>query len=483
MNKRLLLNVLGKILLIEAGAMALSLAVSVYYGDGDTLAFIKTIGLILLVAIPMWALSHPKDLNLRAREGFVAVGAAWVLMSLFGSLPFVFSGLIPDFPSAIFECVSGFTTTGASVLTNFPEKDFRGVFYWRSFAHWIGGMGVLVLTLAILPTMSGRTSHLMRAESPGPSLYKLVPKIGNTAKLLYLIYTALTAALVILLVLAGMDWFDALIHAFGTAGTGGFSNRALSVGAFHSPLIDGIITVFMLVFSINFALYYKVLRGSIKDLLHSEELRAFLLISGISTLLITLNILPKFGNFFSALRYGSFHMASIISTTGFMTTDFNLWPQFSRVIFVLLMFIGACAGSTGGGIKVVRTVLLGKMCIRQVRQTFQPRKIKVVSFEGKAIEEDMLSQLTVFFFAYVLLLMMGTLLISLDDLYDFETNFSAALSCISNVGPGLGMVGPMGSYAEYSGFSKIVLSIVMLAGRLELFPILVLFHPAVWKKQ
>ncbi len=483
MNKRLLLNILGKILLIEAGAMALSLAVSLYYRDGDTLAFVKTIGLTVLAAAPMRAFSRPRDLNLRAREGFVAVGAAWVLMSFFGSLPFVFSGLIPDVPSAFFECVSGFTTTGASVLTNFPRDDYRGVFFWRSFTHWIGGMGVLVLTLAILPGMTGRTSHLMRAESPGPSLSKLVPKMGDTAKLLYLIYTVLTAVLVVLLVIAGMDVYDAVIHAFGTAGTGGFSNYAASVGAFNSPLIDGILTVFMLVFGVNFALYYKLLRGSVKDLLKSDELRAFLLIALAAALMITLNLLPKYGNFFTALRYGSFHMASVMSTTGYATADFNLWPQFSRAVLVLLMFIGASAGSTGGGIKVARVILLGKMMLRQVHKTFAPRKVKVVSLEGKAVDEEMLSQVAVFFFAYVLLLLVSTLLISLDNLYDLETNFTAALSCISNIGPGLGAVGPVGSFSGYSGFSKIVLSLTMLAGRLELFPIFVLFHPSVWKRQ
>ena len=483
MNKRLLLNILGKILLIEAGAMALSLAVSLYYRDGDTLAFVKTIGLTVLVAAPMRAFSRPRDLNLRAREGFVAVGAAWVLMSFFGSLPFVFSGLIPDVPSAFFECVSGFTTTGASVLTNFPRDDYRGVFFWRSFTHWMGGMGVLVLTRAILPGMPGRTSHLIRAESPGPSLSKLVPKLGDTAKLLYLIYTVLTAVLVMLLVIAGMDVYDAVFHAFGTAGTGGFSNYAASVGAFNSPLIDGILTVFMLVFGVNFALYYKLLRGSVKDLLKSEELRAFLLIALAAALMITLNLLPKYGNFFTALRYGSFHMASIMSTTGYATADFNLWPQFSRAVLVLLMFIGASAGSTGGGIKVARVILLGKMMLRQVHKTFAPRKVKVVSLEGKAVDEEMLSQVAVFFFAYVLLLLVGTLLISLDNLYDLETNFTAALSCISNIGPGLGAVGPVGSFSGYSGFSKIVLSLTMLAGRLELFPIFVLFHPSVWKRQ
>ncbi len=483
MNRRLLMNVLGKILLIEAGAMALSLAVSLYYRDGDTPAFVKTILLLLLFGLPMWRLSKPINRDMRAREGFVAVGSAWVLLGFFGSLPFVFSGLIPDPVDAVFECVSGFTTTGASVLNDFPKDSHRGVFFWRSFTHWIGGMGVLVLTLAILPTMSGRTAHLARAESPGPSLARLVPKMGNTAKLLYLIYTVLTLALTGLLMLAGMDLYDAVIHAFGTAGTGGFSNYGASVGAFSSPLIDGIITVFMLVFGVNFALYYKLIRGSLKEAVKSEELRVYLIIAVSAILLITVNLMPVYGNFFQALRYGGFHAASIMSTTGYVTADFNLWPQFSRVMLVLLMFVGASAGSTGGGIKVARAILLGKLGLRQIRQTFQPRKVKVVRLEGKAVEEDMLGQVAVFFFAYVLLLLLGTLVISLDNKYDLETNFTAVLSCISNIGPGLGAVGPVGNFSGYGSFSKIVLSLIMLAGRLELFPIFVLFHPAVWKRQ
>lgn len=483
MNKRLILNALGKILMIAAGAMMLCLTVSLYYSDGDAMAFVKTIALTLLFALPMWLLSKPKDMNMRPREAVVAVAGTWVLISIFGCLPFMFSGLIQDFPSAFFECVSGFTTTGATVLTGFPERDFRGVFFWRSFTHWIGGMGILVLTLAILPTMSGRTSHLVQAESPGPSLSKLVPKMGDTAKLLYLIYTVLTAALIVLLVIAGMDWYDALIHAFGTAGTGGFSNHATSIGHFQSPLIDGIITVFMLVFGANFAVYYKIVASSWKEAVRSEELKIYLIIAGVSTLLMAFNILPMFGNFFQAIRYSGFQMASIMSTTGYATTDFNLWPQFSRTMIVLLMFIGACAGSTAGGLKVVRAILLGKMSMRLVGQTFRPRKVQVVRFEGKAMDEDMLSQVAVLFFAYIALLLVGTLLISLDNLYNFETNFTAALTCISNVGPGLGEVGPTGSFSGYSSFSKIVLSVIMLAGRLELFPILVLFHPAVWKRQ
>lgn len=483
MNRRLLLNVLGKILLIEAGAMTICLAVSIYFRDGDTLAFIEAVGLTLLAAVPMWLFSRPKDVNVRAREGVAAVAGSWMLISFFGSLPFVFSGLIPNLPSAIFECASGFTTTGATVLTYFPQDDFRGIFFWRSFTHWIGGMGILVLTLAILPTVSGRTSHLVQAESPGPSLTKLVPKMGDTAKILYLIYGVLTAVLVVLLTLAGMDLYDAFIHAFGTAGTGGFSNYGASVGHFKSPLIDSITTVFMLVFGANFAVYYKVVRGSWREVLRSEELRFYLIIAGAATLLITINILPLFGNFFHALRYGSFQMASIMTTTGYATTDFNLWPQFSRVILVLLMFIGACAGSTAGGLKVVRIILLGKLGLRQIRQTFRPRKVEVVRFEGKAVEEDMLNQISVFFYSYVLLLLLGTLLVSLDNKYDLETNFTAVLTCISNVGPGLGVVGPTGSFAGYSGFSKMVLSVIMLAGRLELFPIFVLFYPSVWRKQ
>ena len=481
MNKRLVLRLLGAILLIEALAMAPSLAISFLYGDGDALALLSSMALLAALGFPAWRFAHPREQNLRAREGFLVVALSWVLLSAFGALPFVISGLIPNYIDAFFEAVSGFTTTGATVLGNFDGLP-RGVMFWRSFTHWIGGMGVLVLTLALLPQMTGRSSHLVRAESPGPSLSKIVPKMGDTAKILYLIYGVLTLIELAALIIAGMSPYDAAIHAMGTAGTGGFSNYGSSVGAFDSAVIDAIITFFMVLFGINFALFYRVLVGGWRDALRSEELRWYLALFAGSTLFVSLMILPQYGTFLNALRYGSFQVATIMSTTGYATADFNLWPQAVKALIVVLMFIGSCAGSTAGGIKVVRVGILCKLGRREVRRTFQPRKVQVVRFEGKGVEENRLTQVSVFFFVYVLLVLVGMFLVSLEGLYDLETNFTAVLTCISNVGPGLGHVGPVENFSGYGPFAKVVLSLLMLAGRLELFPILVLFHPSAWRK-
>ncbi len=481
MNKRLVLRLLGAILLIEALAMAPSLAISLLYGDGDALALLSSMALLAVLGFPAWRFAHPREQNLRAREGFLVVALSWVLLSAFGALPFVISGLIPNYIDAFFEAVSGFTTTGATLMGNFDGLP-RGVMFWRSFTHWIGGMGVLVLTLALLPQMTGRSSHLVRAESPGPSLSKIVPKMGDTAKILYLIYGALTMIELAALIIAGMSPYDAAIHAMGTAGTGGFSNYGSSVGAFDSAVIDAIITFFMVLFGINFALFYRVLVGGWRDALRSEELRWYLALFAGSTLFVSLMILPQYGTFLNALRYGSFQVATIMSTTGYATADFNLWPQAVKALIVVLMFIGSCAGSTAGGIKVVRVGILCKLGCREVRRTFQPRKVQVVRFEGKGVEENRLTQVSAFFFVYVLLVLAGMFLVSLEGLYDLETNFTAVLTCISNVGPGLGHVGPVENFSGYGPFAKVVLSLLMLAGRLELFPILVLFHPSAWRK-
>lgn len=481
MNRKLVIHLLGAILLIEALSMLPSLAVAFAYGDGDASAFLYTIGLLCLLGLPAWLWVHPGDGNLRAREGFAVVALAWLLLSAFGGLPFVFSGLIPDYVDAFFESVSGFTTTGSTIMTSFDDLP-HGVMFWRSFTHWIGGMGVLVLTLALLPQMTGRTAHLVRAESPGPSLSKIVPKMGDSAKILYCIYFVLTVIMFGVLVLAGMGPYDAAIHALGTAGTGGFSNYAASVGAFDSAAIDIIITVFMVLFGINFALFYRVLVGSWREALRSEELHWYLGLYAGGVLLISVVILPRYGNFFTALRYGSFQAASVMSTTGYATTNFDLWPQAAKFMLVLLMLTGSCAGSTAGGIKMVRVALLCKLFGREVSRTFQPRKVQVVRFEKRGVEESLLNQVLVFFFAYILLIVLGSLLVSLEGLYDFETNLTAVITCVSNVGPGLGAVGPAGSFAGYGPFATSVLSLLMLCGRLELFPILVLFDPALWRR-
>ena len=482
MNRRLVINLLGAILLIEAAAMLPAFLIALGYGDGDAPALAKSMALLLAAGLPMRLLARPEKHDLRAREGFLCVALAWVLLSAFGALPFVFSGVIPNYINACFEAVSGFTTTGATKLTSFEGLP-RGVMFWRSFTHWIGGMGVLVLTLALLPQMSGRTSHLVRAESPGPTLSKIVPKMGDTAKILYIMYFVLTMAEFGLLMLCGMDAYDAAIHAMGTAGTGGFSNYGASVGAFDSAAVDGVITVFMLLFGINFALFYRLLTGGWRDVVRCEELRWYLCIFVVSTVFITCQLLPNYGgSALTSLRYASFQVASIMSTTGFATADFNLWPVATRMLILVLMFIGSCAGSTAGGMKVCRIGMLVKQGLRDVRHVFQPRKITVVRFEGKGVDEMILKQIAVFAFVYVAMVLLGGFLVSLEGLYDVETNLTAALTCVSNVGPGLGSVGPVENFAGYGPFATIILSLLMLAGRLELFPILALFHPAMWKK-
>ncbi len=469
--------------MLEAVIMVPSLCVAFYYGDGDAWALLKSIGVPLLVGFPLWRFSNPGNRNFRAREGLLVVAAGWLLLAAFGSLPFLFSGMIPHPIDAFFESVSGFTTTGSSILTAYAGQP-RGIMFWRSFTHWIGGMGVLVLALALLPRITGRTSHLMRAESPGPSLSKFVPRMGDTAKILYLIYGVMTLILVVVLILTGLSPFDALIHAFGTAGTGGFSNYGASVGALQNPVAEAVIMVFMILFGTNFAVYYRMLAGGWKDAIRSEELRWYLSIVVASILLISLVILPHYGNnILSALRHGSFQVASIISTTGFATTDFNLWPLAAKFILFLLMFIGSCAGSTAGGLKVVRVAILSKMARREMRHAFQPRKMQVIRFEGRTVEEATLIQVAVFFFAYLALIILGVILVSLENHFDLESNLTAVVTCISNVGPGLGMVGPVENFAKYGYFSKFILTMMMLLGRLEIFPILALLHPSIWRKQ
>ena len=483
MNKKLIIHLLGAIMLIEALAMAPSLAISLIYGDGDWPALLIPMGILIVLGAPAWLLVRSQDkANMRPRDGFVTVALAWIQLSVFGALPFMLSGFLPHFADALFETVSGFTTTGATVVQSFDNLP-HGIMFWRSFTHWIGGMGVLVLTLALLPKMTGRTSHLMRAESPGPSFSKIVPKLGDSAKILYLIYGVMTVLMWLLLMWpGGMNAYDAAIHALGTAGTGGFSNYALSVGAFESLAVDIIITVFMVLFGVNFALYFRMLIGDWKSVWKSEELRWYLGIYGLSVLIVSGIITPEYGSFLKALRYGSFQIASIMSTTGYATANFDLWPQAARMLIVILLFVGACAGSTAGGIKMVRVALLCKLGRREIRRTFQPRKMQVLRFEGKGVEETMLMQVATFFAVYILLILSGAFLLSLENSFDLTTNLTAAITAVSNVGPGLGAVGPMGSFAGYSDFSKFVFSFLMLCGRLELFPILALFHPAIWQK-
>ena len=473
--------VIGRILLTEAALLMLPMAVAVAYGEA-VLPFLIPALLLAVIGLAL-GLRSPKRSSLYARDGFAVVALAWVLMSVFGALPFVISGDIPHFVDAFFETVSGFTTTGASILTEI-EPLGRGVLFWRSFTHWVGGMGVLVFVMAILPMSAGdgHGMHLMRAEVPGPSVGKLVSRMGDTAKILYGIYLALTLLEIALLLLGGMPLFDACIHAFGTAGTGGFSCRNLSVGAYDSAYFDVVIGVFMLLFGVNFNLYYFLLIKRFRDVFRSEELRAYLLIVGAAVAAIAADIVHIYGTVGRSLRYAFFQVASIITTTGFATADFNAWPEFSRAILVILMFVGACAGSTGGGIKVARVVILCKTSLGDMRKMLHPNAVTTVRFEGKPLTDRTIRSVHLFLTVYILIFTASVLLLSLER-FDLVTTFTAVAACINNIGPGLEVVGPMGNYAQFSPAAKLLLSFDMLVGRLEIFPMLLLFAPSIWKRR
>ena len=480
MNFKLILKVLGRVELVVAVSMGLPLICALIYGEDPT-PFLYSMAIILCVSIPLSCLPT-KDTSFFLREGFTTVGLIWLFTGVVGGLPFLFDGgggfnTIWD---CIFEASSGFTTTGATILTDIESLPY-GILLWRAFTHWLGGMGILVLATALLPSMGVRSHYLAQAESPGPVFSKLVPKQSQTSKILYGIYCVMTAVEVVLLKLAGMPIYDALVHAFSTAGTGGFSNRAASVGAYDSAVIDVIIGVFCLLFSINFALYFLVLQRRIWEALKSDELRFFLVVVALATAGIAVNIFPLYGSVLQSLRYAFFQVASIISTTGFATADYVLWPHLSQYILILLMFCGACAGSTGGGVKCSRMLLLLRTIRREIHQIAHPRSVEVVRLEGKVVDEDTLRSVLAFVGCYVLVLLGAGLIVSLDDV-SFAVSFSAALTCLSNVGPGLQEIGPVGSFAEFSSLSKVVLSITMIAGRLELFPILVLFSRRTWSR-
>lgn len=473
MNRRMIANILGRILVAEAVLMIPSVLVGVIHREPDTWAFLPAIGLLLAAGFG-GVLVKPKTTAIFARDGFFIVAAAWVLLSVFGALPFWFSGRFASFWDCFFEIASGFSTTGASILTNIDVLP-KCILFWRSFSHWVGGMGVLVFVLAIMPLSEERSMHLMRAEVPGPVVGKLVPRIRDTAKILYGVYAGLTAILVALLLFGGMPLFDALCYAFGTAGTGGFGITNAGVGLYQSAYIETVIAVFMMLFGVNFNLYYFILIGKVRDAIRSEELRVYLCIIFASVAAIAINTYHLYQNFWETMRYSFFQVTTIISTTGFATADFaNLWPAFSQMILVFLMFTGACAGSTGGGLKISRIMLLFKACGREIHQLIHPRAVQVVRLEKKPVDHALIRTTLSFFVLYIMILAGATLLLSLDE-PDFATNFTAALACLSNIGPGLGKVGPMGNYAFYSAPSKVLLAFAMLAGRLELFPIIVLF--------
>ena len=480
MNIKLTLKTIGQVLLVESALMLIPLAVALLYGGGDAVPILISL-VITAAAGELLSLLKPRSDNLRAREGFAVVALGWILVSFFGCLPFRLHGCIPKLVDAYFETVSGFTTTGATILTD-VEVLPRGLLFWRSFSHWVGGMGVLVLSLALLPKMGARSIHLMRAEAPGPAVDKLVPRVGNNAKILYYLYISLTAVMLVCLLLTGMNLYDALIHTFGAAGTGGFSNYNASVGAFDSPAVEIITGVFMALFGVNFSIYYYILRRNWGAVKHNSELWTYLAIMLVSSVVIAVNILPMYGhNFFTSLRYSFFQVSSIMTTTGYATADFDLWPQLSRTLLTALMLVGASAGSTGGGLKVVRLQLLVKSGVREIRHTVHPKSVNTIKLDGRTVSDSVLNGAQSFFFMYILVLIVSVLLISFDG-YDLETNLTAVLSALSNIGPGFNLVGPTRNFSIFSDFSTFVLSMDMLIGRLEIFPMLMLAAPSAWRQ-
>ena len=486
MNRKLIVKMLGALLLIEAAAMVPALIIAFIYGDGDAPALLYGILINLLIGSALGFLPKTdRDTHLRLKEGFIITALGWIFLGLFGSVPFMLSGILPRFEEAFFETVSGLTTTGASVFTQDRfDRATHGIMFWRATTHWIGGMGVLVLTLALLPKLTGRTAHLVKAESPGPSLSKLVPKTGATAKILYKIYILLSMLEFIVLLLCGLSPFDAAVHTMATAGTGGFSNYGKSIAQFNSVPVEITITLFMFMFGVNFALYYKFLIGErFRAFFRDEEFRWYFIFAVGFILTVSLANLPHYnGDFLTSLRYGSFQISSIMSTTGFVTYDFNKWPAASQIIIVIAMLIGSCAGSTAGGIKVIRIIILSKLSRRNIRATGQPKKMDVIRLDGKAVDEHMLSQIAQFAFMYVALVLAGGFIMSLGSNYDLVSNLSASLTCVSNVGPGLGAVGPVENYAGYSIHAKLSASFLMLFGRLELLPLFILFTRSAWHK-
>ena len=481
MNGKMISHILYKLMGVEGILLLIPMGIAILYGEESYLSFLIVAAALIVLSLVLGA-KKPKNPVIYAKEGLFIVGLTWLAWSIFGALPFVISGTIPNFLDAFFETVSGFTTTGSTILPN-VEALPRGMLFWRSFTHWIGGMGVLVFVLAIIPLADKRSMYLMRAEVPGPTVGKLVPRTMGTAKILYAIYIGLTALQVVLLKFGGLSLYDALVHAFGTAGTGGFSVYNASIAAYNSAYVDGVITVFMILFGINFNLFYLAIARKFAQAFKSEELWTYLGIIVSSILVITINIYSLYGNVMTSIRYASFQVASIITTTGYATADFVQWPYLSQMILLLLMILGACAGSTGGGIKTARVVILVKSIRREMKRLVHPRSVSVVRMEGKAVEEETVQGVHTYLLFYTAILFVSVLLIALNG-FDVTTTVSSVLACLNNVGPGLGeVVGPTGNFSTMSYFSKIVLSLDMLIGRLEIFPILLLAIPSLWKKK
>lgn len=479
MNYSIVLYILGCVLKFESAFLVLPALVGLIYREHASVSYLAVAVLCLILGV---LLTHkkPRSTNLYTREGFVAVALSWIIMSIFGAIPFVLTGDIPFYVDALFETISGFTTTGSSILTD-VESISKASLFWRSFSHWIGGMGVFVFIMAILPMMGGSTMNLMKAESPGPSVSKLVPHVKDTAKILYGIYIAITICEATILRALGMPLFDSLTTTFGTVGTGGFGIRNDSIAG-YSPAIQITITVFMILSGINYTAYFYILTGKIKELFKIEEVRWYLAIILGSVAVITWNVRSLYPTFSETLRHAFFQVGSIITTTGYATTDFDLWPALSKTLLVTLMFIGACAGSTSGGMKVSRILILLKTIRKELSLIIHPRQVKKIRMDGHPVDHETLRSANVFLVVYFVLLLTSMLLISVDE-FDFSTNFTSVVTVLNNIGPGLNLVGPTQNFSIFSPFSKFVLMFDMLAGRLELFPMMILLMPSTWKRK
>lgn len=445
----------------------------------DIMPFVYSIGLTLLAAVAL-GIKKPKNDVVFARESFISVSLGWLLLSFFGALPFYISGSIPNIIDCFFETVSGFTTTGATIL-NTVETLPKSILFWRAFTHWIGGMGVLVFLLMLTQISEGNAMYIMRAEVPGPSVGKLAPRMRSNSLILYGIYTALTVLEAVILTIEGLPVFDAVTNAMSTAGTGGFSVRDMGIAAYGSPAVEWTIAVFMLLFGINFNLYYLILFGRIKQVFASEELRVYTGIIAAATLTVGINVMNYYGSFGDSIRKAFFQVTSVISTTGFSNVEFMNWPQLSRAVILVLLFTGACAGSTAGGIKISRIIIMAKVVYRSIHQLAHPHEVSCIKFEGKVVDRETRSFVCTYMTTFFVILFLSTF-VTMFQGHDFETSFSAMLSCFNNVGPALGLVGHSGNYNIFGGGTKLLMSLIMLVGRLEIFPMLILFMPSTWEK-
>lgn len=479
MNYKMVLKTVGKLLQAEALILLIPMVVSIYFKEN--LIYVYGIVIAILLGVgTLLTLPKPKTRRIYAREGFAIVSLSWILLSFFGALPFVFSGEIPSLVDAMFEVVSGFTTTGATILVDI-ESVSNSLLFWRAFTHWLGGMGIIVFVLAFLPQKDMQSMHIMRAEVPGPSVGKLVSKATVTARILYIIYGVLTVAEIIALLCCDMPLFDSVTTALSTAGTGGFSVKNASIAAYNSLSIEIVVSLFMLLFGINFNLYYLMIMRQFKRAFKSEEFWTYVGIVVVSTGVIAINIMPLVSSFGDALRQAGFQVAAIITTTGFGTADFSAWPTLSQFMIILLMFCGACTGSTGGGLKVGRIMILVKSVFREMRRAINPRSVKCIKLDGAVVDKEIISTTSIYFTIYMLLIALATFLISFDNI-DLLGAATSVISCINNIGPGLSSNAMISHFADYSDFSKIIFTAIMLIGRLEIFPMIILFLPSTWKK-